>query len=232
MTKPVENGWPSSSLLRPIGYCLLVLALFDVIQLVFPPHFMDPNWEFQTIGALLERLPVPLMGLGLVFYAHADSRSKWERLPLMFFSWAALVAGVLFLLLAPLLVVDSLRLNDQIAVQVNTELNQQLFELTQLQNQVSKGTAKDINDALTRLNQGPPPELKTPQEMKSLLFSEITKAKQTVQSQADAAMKDRDLALFKNSVKWFLAAVISGILFIYIWHITRWARRGGKPSGL
>ncbi len=96
---------------------------------------------------------------------------------------------------------------------------------------MSKGTAKDLNDAITLLNPGRPPQLKTPTELKNRLVLEINKAKQTVQSQADAAMKDRDIALFKNSVKWFLGAVLSGIMLVYIWHVTRWARRVSKPSG-
>lgn len=230
MTKSVDNKWWSSSLIRCIGYCLLALALFDIIDILIPPRFLDPTWEFQVIGSLVERVPVPLLGLGLVFYGAADFQSKWERLPLKFLSWASLLVGVLFLLLIPLLVVDGSRLNDQINYQISIQLNQQLSQLQQLENQVRNGTAKDINDVLTRFNTSRPLDIKNPQEVKSRLLSEITTAKKTIQSQAEAARTDRRLALLKNAAKWFLGALVSGAAFIYIWQVTHWARRGSRRS--
>lgn len=230
MTKSVDDGWLSSSLLRPIGYCLLVLTSFDLISILVPLRLMNPTWEFQTIGSLVERVPVPLLGLGLVFYAKDELRSKWEQLPLKLLSWSSLLAGVLFVLLAPLLLVDSLRIGEQINYQINTQVTQQLSQLGQLENQVSKGTAQDINEVLTRFNQGQPPTIKNPQQLKSRLLSEITQAKQTLRPKTEANWADRRLALLKNSVKWFLGSLVSGALFIYIWRVTRWARRGSKWS--
>ncbi len=50
MTKSLDDPWLSSSLLRPIGYCLLLLTLFDLISILVPPRLMNPTWEFQTIN--------------------------------------------------------------------------------------------------------------------------------------------------------------------------------------
>jgi len=47
---------------------------------------MSPVWGFQTLGALVEHVPVPLLGLVLVFYANGDSRTKAERLSLKYLS--------------------------------------------------------------------------------------------------------------------------------------------------
>ena len=228
MIQQIDTGWSSSFLLRRIGYCLLVLALFDVIYILIPLRFMNPNWEFQTIGALVERVAVPLLGLGLVFYGESDFRAKWERLPLKFLSWASLLVGVLFILLAPLLLVNNFRIDNQINYQINTQVTQQLSQLEQVENQVRNGTAKDVNDAVARLNQGRPVDIKNPQELKSQLLSEITKAKETIRPQTIDAWAARRLTLRKNAVKWFLGALVSGFLFIYIWRITRWTRRGSK----
>lgn len=54
-------------LLRFIGYGLLILTLFDVIYIIVPPLFMNPAWELQTLGTLVEHTPVPLIGIGLIF---------------------------------------------------------------------------------------------------------------------------------------------------------------------
>ncbi len=230
MAKSVDDGWQSSSLLRPIGYCLLVLTLFDLISILVPPRLMNPTWEFQTIGALVERVPVPLLGLGLVFYAEDNFRANWEGLPLKFLSWVSLVAGVLFVLSAPLLLVDNLRIGEQINYQINTQVTQQMSQLRQLEQQIAQATTStDIDDVVARLNiQGLPADIKNSQQLKSRLVAEITQAKETVRPKAEAAWADRRLALLKNSVKWFLGALVSGALFVYIWRFTRWARRGSR----
>jgi hypothetical protein len=58
--------------------------------------------------------------------------------------------------------------------------------------------------------------------VKKQLSSEITKTKQTIQTKYQEQQANQRLALFKNSVKWNLGALISGVLFIYLWYITRW----------
>jgi len=62
---------------------------------------------------------------------------------MQFLSWVALLTGVLFLLLAPLLVLDTLRLQDKIDARINTQLSQQQSQLSQWQNQLSQST--DLN---------------------------------------------------------------------------------------
>lgn len=232
MTQPVANGLPSITLLRRIGYSLLLLALFDIINIIVPPHFMNPNWEFKVIGALIERVAVPLLGLGLVLYGEEDFRFNWERLLLKLLSWASLVAGVLFLLLAPLIFVDSSRINDQINYQINTQVSQRLAGFERLEKQLGKATtATDIVNVIANLKiQGLPPNIKNHQEVKSRLLLEATKAKEKIRPQVEAAWADRRLTLLKNSVKWFLGSLVAGVLFSYIWQITRWARRGSRRS--
>lgn len=224
MSQSISNASPFSLHFRLVGYGLLMLALFDLIHILVPLQLMNPIWEFQTIGGLVERVPIPLLGLMLVFYGEGNSRKKWEIILLKLLSWASLLIGFLFLLLAPLLVVNTSRLNNQISSQVT----QQLTQLQQLENQVSNGTPQDINALATRLNQGRPVDIKDPQELKSRLLSEITKAKNTIQPQTTAALADRRLALLKNAAKWLLGALVSGVLFIYMWNTTRWARRGSR----
>lgn len=75
----IQTEMRSASLLRWVGYGLLVLALMDVVDILLPPQLMNPAWEFQTIGALVERVPVPLLGLALVFFDGISSRKNWEN---------------------------------------------------------------------------------------------------------------------------------------------------------
>jgi hypothetical protein len=207
-----------------------VLTLFDVIEVLIPPRFLNPEWEFQTIGALVERVAVPLLGLGFVFFGEEDSRSTWEGLVLKFLSWASLVTGVVFLLLAPLLFVDMSRLNEQINYQVNVQGPPQLQQLELIEKQLREATTdKDIESIVTRFKiQGLPSNIKNSQELKNKLLSEITAQENTIKSQLKVAGNNKRLALLKSFTKWCLGALVSGFAFIYVWRLTRWARRAGK----
>jgi hypothetical protein len=123
-----------------------------------------------------------------------------------------------------------MRIDKQITYQTSTQVSQQLSGLQQLENQVNKGTDRDINILATRLNQGRQVDVKNPQELKSRLLSEITKAKKAIQPQSTATLADKRFALLKNSIKWLLGSLVSGVLFIYIWANTTWARRCRRQS--
>ncbi|MDY7023338.1 MAG: HpsJ family protein, partial [Cyanobacteriota bacterium] len=51
----------SINLVRWVGYGFLVLSFFDLIDILYPPDFMNPAWELQTMGQIVERLAVPLL---------------------------------------------------------------------------------------------------------------------------------------------------------------------------
>ena len=116
----------------------------------------------------------------------------------------------------PLLVIDSSRLETQINAQVNTQLTQRVSVLQQIEKKVSQGTAKDLNDVVSSLNQGRAVDIKNPQEVKTKLLSELTKSKKIIESQIKAVGDKQRLDLLKKSAKWFVGVLIAGVLFIYM----------------
>lgn len=229
-----SNEWWSFSLLRLLGYGLLILAVFDIVDTFYPARFLSAAWEFQMIGSLVERVPVPLIGLWLVFYGKEDYREDWEKIVLKFLSWVALVAGVLFLLLIPLGVNAAIRLNYQNEFQINAQVEQQRYQLQQFQSQLKNATTAELTNFASRLNSpGNSPEIKNaqdPEKIKSLLSSEVAKAEQTLNEQSTTTRANQRQALAKSAIKWLLGAIVSGILFIRLWQETRWARRRKKWS--
>lgn len=205
------------SLLRVAGYGLLALSLFDIVDIFVPPRFADPVWEFQMLRSLVERAPIPLLGLVLLFCAERNSRI------FKFLSWASLVVGVLFILLVPLGVSCTFRIDQQNKMQLVNQLSQQTARLQELQAQLSKATtANEINNILTRLNpQSRLVENNNPVLLKNRLLSEIAKAQKRAKTQTEANQANTRLLLLKNAVKSILGALVSGIVFITIWDKTR-----------
>jgi hypothetical protein len=213
----------SIPLVRWVGYGLLILTLFDLVQVFVPPGFMNPFWEFQTMGALVERVPVPLLGLALVFLGQAHRRGNWERRILTFLSWLSLLFGILFLLMIPLGVVNTMRINTANTAQISAEYTQQMSRAEQVKQQLNKASTEDIDSFLK--SQGRSLDGKQPEEFKDQLLSQLTQTKQQMQTQYQAKRSNQRISLFKNSVKWNLGALVSGILFIYVWRLTRWTWR-------
>ncbi|KST63961.1 HpsJ-like protein, cyanoexosortase A-associated [Mastigocoleus testarum] len=211
----------STMILRCLGYGLLVLALFDVVEMFVPPNFMNPAWEFQTIGALVERVPVPLIGLAFVFYGEMNFRKRWEFPVLKVLSWLALVMGVIYILSIPLGVINAARLQRQSSTQINVLSKQQINRAEQVKKQIDLATPEQIDNLLKR--QGRSLELE-PEKLKQRLLGEVSQAKQKIKSQAKATESSRGLNLLKKAVKWNLGAVVAGILCINIWKGTDWAR--------
>lgn len=217
MMKLNNNEWWFSPLFRIVGFGLLALSLFDIIDIFIPPRIEDPIWEFQMLRSLVERAPVPLLGLMLVFFGEKDLRI------FKFLYWACLVVGVLFILLVPLGVSCAFRIDQQNKTQIITQLSQQSAQFQQLQDQLSKATSsQDISTALTRLYpQGRLLETNNPQLLRSQLLSKVAQVQKSLKAQAAAKQASTRLLLVKNVVKYNLGALVCGVVFILIWSKTR-----------
>lgn len=211
--------------LRWVGYGLLVLSLLDIIATFTPANFLNPVWELQTIGALVERVPVPLLGLALIFFGEDYDRADKEDLILKFLSWLCLLLALVFLLMIPLGIVNTVKINNQNTQQITQQAGQQLSQLKQVEDRLNKGTPEDLKNLaneLTRL--GVQANTQNPDELKKQILSRIDPAKQQLENQSKTVQSNQRLVLLKNSVKWILGALISSVLFFTIWKGTDWAR--------
>ncbi|MEG4629700.1 HpsJ family protein [Microcoleus sp. AR_TQ3_B6] len=211
--------------LRWIGYGLLILSVLDTIVVLIPANFGNRLWELQTIGAIVERVPVPLLAMALIFFGEGYDRRGLENLFLKLLSWVCLLLGLVFLLMLPLGIFGTIYVNNQNNQQIDTQAKQQLAQLQQVEERVTKGSPEDLRTLageLTRL--GVPADTENPQQLKNQILSRITPAKERLQTQKAAVQSNQRLGLFKNSVKWLLGALISSVLFFTLWRGTDWAR--------
>ena len=169
-------------LFRWIGYGLLILALFDLIETFVPPRLMNPAWEFQTLGVLVERVPVPLLGLVLVFYGKNNWRNRWEKPILKFLSWAALLFGVGLLLLIPLGVINTVRIDAYNNRPIIAQVNQRTAQIQQLKNELEKATTAEEMEAFLNRIQSDSQQL---EKLKEQLSYFLTSGDQRMTEQAE-----------------------------------------------
>lgn len=232
----VESLWRSSTellqtsvLVRGVGYGLLLLVLFDLISLFIPPAFMNPAWELQTFGAIVERIAVPLIALVLIFWGGRNSRFKFELPLIKLLSWLSLLIAILLLLSVPLGVFNTVRLDRQANTQIKNQIEQSKTQIKKIKERVGNiTTTEQLNELLTQFNQGSSsPNIESSQlgNIKKELLSSLSQGESNIAAQAQTAQMNQRIVLLKSSVKWNLGALVSSALFAWIWLLTDWSRK-------
>ena len=207
-----------------IGYGLLLFTIIEFIYVLIPLQLTDAVWTFQTIGRLVERVPVPLLAFLLIFHRPQQQIKKIELILLRFLSGFALLVGILYLLMIPLGVINTQQINQVNTQQIESQVLQQTQSLQTLRDRLDNAKAEsEIQQFLVDLaRQGSIPEFNNPQTAKSQILERIANTEKRIINQAQATKSQKREALIKNSVKWNVGALIAGVWFILIAYLTRW----------
>lgn len=215
-------------LFRGVGYCLLILFLLDLLNILIPLKFTDATWELSVYGQIVERVPLLLLSFPLLFFGEYSARMKWEQIATKIISWLSLVMAVLFLLGIPLVIVNTFRVQNIRQADVITKTAQQNSPLQAITERLSKAnTDTEIRNVIKSINpqqQLSSAQLTKPQELKKKLLTEINTSINQTQLQANEIKRRISTNLWKESIKWTIAAFISGLFLLYIWIQSKWAR--------
>lgn len=217
----------SSGILRLVGYGLLIMAIIDILFLLIPPQLMNPLWEFQTMGAIVERIPVTLLGIVLVYYGERSDRAPIEAMLLKCISWLTLVAAILMLLMIPLNISNSFRIYHQQNATANAQFVSQNDTIQKFKEQLK--TANSNNEIGAILQQQAKQQISIPdsvntQKLKTDILTNLQNNQDNITSQAQTFRAQKRSLLLKKCLKWNLGALIASILFFLIWKSTSWAR--------
>lgn len=198
---------------RLVGYGLLGFALLTLIEIMIPFRWTDPLWELQTLGGLVEQVPLLLLGLMLVLCGEGRYRSRWGVRLAQLLSWAAIGMGVLFLLLVPLLVQDSVQLQNSLDTRLDVQANQRLSQLEQIETQIRQGDEQVLEQIANQLNPEETNDSLTLQALQNISLEKINEAKVTIRNQIQERQQQRWLST-KKMAKGLLGAFLTGGLFI------------------
>ncbi|MEO0854901.1 MAG: HpsJ family protein, partial [Cyanobacteria bacterium J06648_11] len=148
-----DARWQSVFPLRAVGYGLLILAVFDIVNILYPADFTNAQWEFSVFGELVERVPVPLIGLALIFLGRAYGRNIWEKRFVMLLSWLSLIFGIGFFVLAPLGWNAFSRIDDQVKSAASQQVKQRTERAAQIERQIEGASFNQLEIFAGRLNQ-------------------------------------------------------------------------------
>lgn len=105
-TSPADSSSARWYALGAVGVLFLVVGLTDLVLAWVPPRFGNADWEFGTVTAMFNNLPVPSMGVGLSLAGASALESDRARrvvggIAVLLVLWS-LVGAVFFALTLPL----------------------------------------------------------------------------------------------------------------------------------
>ncbi|BAY96827.1 hypothetical protein NIES37_07640 [Tolypothrix tenuis PCC 7101] len=207
-----------TKLFRTVGYSILVLVFIDLIDIFVPLNFMNPVWELQMMGALVDLVIITLIGLVLVFSGKLEKRLKWEFPFLLWLSRLSLLVGLLYLLLIPLGINNTISLYNVNIEVLNQDYSQQVLLNSNWKQHIGPASASEWNNLLEHQNM---------QEVKTQTLVEVNQKQNHPDKKLPATNFSRNFKLLKSSVKFNLGALVAAALFITIWKETSWARAWG-----
>ncbi len=213
-------------ILRWCGYGFLLMAGFDILQSLIPLGFTNPLWEMSTMANIVERVPIPILGFLLVFWGEDEERKIWEEKFLKLLPWLCVTLGIVFLLMLPLTVINTWRINQANNLQVEQKLQQEERQISQLESQINQGNLDQLRAIASQLKSvGIEINSTQPQpQLKADILAQIAKAKTQMPDRASALKSNQTFDLLKKSLKLFLGALISGVLYLQIWRSSSWVK--------
>jgi hypothetical protein len=206
-----------------IGYGIFFASLADFLNALFPLQLFNPAWELQTIGSLIDQSWALLIGMGFICSRYFTENQKDTRLIefllLEFIRWFFLILAILFLFLAPLVVLNSLRMTDMVRQQSVQQQNAKIVQIEQIQNQSSKITnpnqlralAQSLNidkDDIARLSD---------KQLPASIQQQLSTVKSQVEKEATIARRNQLQKLWQNSIRMIFSQILLAFTFIFIW---------------
>ena len=214
-----------SGILRLVGYGLLIMAVVNVSFLLIHPQLRDPLWEFQTLGAIIERIPFTLLGIVLVYYGEKSDRAPIETSILKSLSWFSLISAIVLLLAIPLNISNSFRIYYQ---QNTTNSSQSIAQKDALEHFRQQLETVDTRDGIKAILQQQA-QINIPasidiKNLKTNILIDLQTNRDNITSQIRSFRGQKRSLLFKKCLQWNFGASIAAILFLLIWKSTSWAR--------
>lgn len=214
--------------IRWVGWLFLAFAAIDIAEALYTVELMNPLSEMQTIQRLVDLVAVPLLGVVLVFWGGGFRRRPFELVLLKGLSWLSLFAGLLYLSLAPLNMLDAHRLDRLKVVKLDAAADD-LVQKMDLARDKLQGidSPRQFQAILAKLTQDPPALSSdiSVEQLRERTLQVVNRIENQQMAAIDSERGDNRIKFWIASSKWSIRAALAGILFIGVWFITKWVRK-------
>lgn len=220
----VENQ--STKIVNLVGYIVLSVVLINYAFLLVSAQFYDSNWIHSTAGNLIENGWGILLGFLFIFYRRdQDIVKPKEILALKLVSWLALLIGIAYFLLAPLIIGNAFRIHRASKAQVVRQVDAANSQTKLYSQQLDEATNQQLAAVLKNYQQKAPElNINSEQQLKETLLGKVREKQKQAEKTLRNGLKTQQQSLFKTTAKWSMIAILTGMCLMLIWKYTTWAR--------
>ena len=253
MTPSQQNDIPSplaAISLKLVGAATILVAMIDFILLLFPPQLSEPAWLVGTMGSIVERGIVPLVGIALLIAGYwvdtsIGKSSRKASLVVDARFWTCLLSSLLGLIFILIMFLYPLNANRQLNTELALIENQSELATEELQGRLNEQLAQSKTqiDALLadesqfqaavasgELDAAQIEQFERfrsdPQELDSFLSSQVGELETNLQnriSEEKQVATDRVKANPTLTVKAMTRVVLSSLLMGFVYAFIGWA---------
>ncbi len=225
-----SSSSPTPQVIRVVGYGLLLFAGIDLFFQLLGNPFGGAFQAFRFSSALVDRIPVPLLALGILFAVPRAMALPWERTVMRVLSYLPFVYAGGFLLVIAAALVTGNRLIVVAEQQIAAQSQAQLRQLETTLDRVKTLNSGELSSVVQNFNQQNRTTLKDA-EFVSKLVEQTDVLKARLKLGTDQTFKVQRRSMTLELLKVLLgAAVGSGVMFL-LGGAASWARSPGAGQG-
>ncbi len=226
-------------LLPLAGWGFLVFTIIKLILIILPMDLMDIEWEFETLEKIVDQSIYILLSFVCILSLKPGEINYFYLCILHYSTWVCFLLGVIFLLTAPLGIVDTTKIYKDLDKDSLREINDQhdYFKKIHLKINESKkvSTLKKIakrvkSSSAIKIRL----KLKSKQRIDELKMWLVQRARRYEKIRINEIKKDLyqdKKELLETSAKFNIGLIVLGILFIGVWSRTGWIRGSFRNIG-
>jgi hypothetical protein len=224
-----EEQTNSLFLLSWLGYVLLFGSALDYLIILYPLQLTNPSWELQTFTQMVNNAWALLLAVLLIFLPKRASITRLELQFLSLLRWGLFLGGALFILLIPLGILNTQRIQESRVAELNRQQTVRTEELNNLQRALESGQLSPIQlrRIATAFNlQATPNE--TP--LRQRLLEKVQEQRQQLRQNIATQKSSRSRQLFGQAVRVNSQALFIGIFLLRSWWEVRWLKKIQKRA--
>jgi len=216
-------------LLSWLGYVILLGSVIDYLLILYPPQLTNPNWEFQAFTQMVNNAWALLLAILLIFLPKRDFVRRLELNFLNLIRWGLLLGGILFILLVPLGIMNTIRIQQNTVAQFSRQETARTEKLNNLQQTLESEqlSQQQLQRLAVALNLQ---EVSNSSQLGTTLIEEIEDRKKQLRQQVTNQKGNRSRQLVGQSIRVNLQALLIGSFLIRSWWEIRWLKQIRKRA--
>ena len=210
-------------ILNWLGYVLLFASVVDYALIIYPPQLTDPNWELETFSRMVDHAWILLLSLILIFLPTRTNIRRLEISFLSFLRWMVLLGGVIFILLLPLGLLNTQRINQETVEELSIEQQNRQQQLSNLQEAIN--TQNVSEEDLQQLGQalGIDQPAQT-EDLRGAINEEIDQQQEQLRQQVEIERGERFEELIRRTVRTHIGGLLIGVFLLRLWWEAKWVK--------